>query len=119
TLAGPDEAVFGQTPEVAMASHEAAHQAVLELLDAPRLRELGAFAGEQLLAQCGDGEDVEQGSVGIEGEGLDRPELSRRRRLGHRRSGERNPRCGGTSHRHEFSAIIRHVFLPLWSDSYQ
>jgi hypothetical protein len=43
-----------------MAPHQAAHQAVLQLLDAPSLRELCALAREELLSQCGDGKDAEQ-----------------------------------------------------------
>src|SRR5262249_45845051 len=47
-LARPDEAVFGETPEVTMPPHQTAHEAVLKLLHAPDLRDLVAFALEQL-----------------------------------------------------------------------
>jgi hypothetical protein len=97
-----------------MASHEAAHQAVLKLFEAPRLRQLVAFAREQLLAQRGDGKYVEQRTVGIEGERLDAPELPRRRHLGSRRNGcqrRTRDRCRGASYFHEFPAIVRHRSL--------
>jgi hypothetical protein len=38
--------IFSEAPEIAMASHEATHQAVLELLEAPGLRKLVALARE-------------------------------------------------------------------------
>jgi len=75
-----------------VAPHEAAHQAVLKLLEAPSLRKLRAVVREQLLAQCGDGKDVEQGAISIEGERFDLPELRRRHHLGRCRGGRlRNP----------------------------
>jgi hypothetical protein len=49
-LAGPDETILCKAPEIAMASHEAAHQAVLKLLEAPSLRKLRSLAREKLLA---------------------------------------------------------------------
>jgi len=36
-LAGPDEAVLSEAPEVAMATHKAAHEAVVKLLYPPDL----------------------------------------------------------------------------------
>ena len=54
-----------------MPAHEAAQQTVLELLGPPLLRQRVAVAGEQLLAEGGHREDVEQGAVGVERERLD------------------------------------------------
>ena len=66
-----DERVFGDQPEVPVPAHEAAQQAVLELLGAPALGQGVAAAREQLLAERGHREDVEQGAVGVERERLD------------------------------------------------
>src|SRR5262249_17989508 len=72
-----------------MAAHEAAHQAVLQLFEPPDLRKLVALAGEQLLAQRRNGEQVAQGSIGIERQCLDCPELSARLSNDRRRSPSR------------------------------
>src|SRR5262245_49738670 len=61
-----------------MAAHEAAHEAVLQLLEPPDLGQLVPLAGEELLAQRRNGEDVEQCSVSIERQCLDGLELSTR-----------------------------------------
>jgi hypothetical protein len=49
-LGRPSQPVLGQAPEIAVAAHQAAHQAVLQLLRAPYLCQLIAFAGIKLLA---------------------------------------------------------------------
>ena len=67
-----------------MPAHEAAQEAVLELLGAPTLRQRVAAAREQLLAQRGHREDVEECPVGVERERLDA--LGPARRLHERRS---------------------------------
>src|SRR5262249_440293 len=81
-LCGKDHSVLRQTPEVTMAAHQTAHQAVLQLLRPPDLRELITFAGKQLLAQCGHRKHVKLRSVGIERQCLDVFELPGRLRDG-------------------------------------
>src|SRR5712692_5885857 len=96
-----------------MATHEAAHQTVLQLLHTPNLRELIAFAGIKLLAQRRNREDVEQCPVGIERQCLDRLELPDHLSRGR----YRGPGCArdcrrGTCKFHKLSTIARHFFLP-------
>src|SRR5262245_53483253 len=97
-----------------MAAHEASHEAVLELFEPPYLRQLGALAGEQLLAQRCDGEHVEQSSIGIKRQCLDCPELLSG--LGTRRRGSPS-RARGCRHSagefQERSTIAQHFFLLL------
>ena len=66
-----DEGVPRDQPEVPVPAHEAAQQAVLELLGAPALRQRVTVPREQLFAERGHREDVEQGAVGVERERLD------------------------------------------------
>src|SRR5713226_9331108 len=98
-----------------MPSHGGAHQTVLQLFDPPYLRELVAFAREQLLAQRRHRKHVEQRPVRVEGQRLDPLELAGHRRLGGDWSGSQ---CGarhcrrGTGNLHELPAIVRHFSPP-------
>jgi hypothetical protein len=66
-----DEAILRDLPEILVPVHQAAQQRVLQLLGAPHGRQRHAIAGKHLFAQRGHGKDVEQRSVGIEGERVD------------------------------------------------
>jgi hypothetical protein len=66
-----DEAILGELPEVLVAAHEAAEQAVLELLHPPELGQSISLPGKELLTQRRHREHVEERAVRIEGDGLD------------------------------------------------
>ena len=65
-LRGVDESVLGEPPEIPVPPHEAAQHAVLQLLEPPELGESVALAREELLAERGDREHVEERAVRVE-----------------------------------------------------
>src|SRR5262245_13059157 len=66
-----DEPIPCDLREIVVTVHHAAQQRVLQLLGAPHRRQRRALARKHLFAERGDGEDVEQRSVCVEGERLD------------------------------------------------
>src|SRR6266568_9078209 len=77
-MGGVDQSVQGYRPERLVPAGQGAQLRILDLLGPPQLRQAAALAREQLLGQSGNGMDVEQRTVGVEGNSFDAGHGSRR-----------------------------------------